>query len=1297
MIKLNYLKVFSLTAVYKSTTALIVVALLHGNLYSAARLRTDKNLYFTNTGRVAPPDTCAPVSTLSCSVIKVNSPYVLTFDSATTGTILDKNGLGTGFTTVNTYSGTRLAVDGSSSNPAVPGYEPSRITLTGGRLQLLAAKGIDYQANNNQLNSLGVQISAAGKVQIEVDIINPYNGTQSQQAGIWYGLSDKTYIKLGVTGNKVELRKELNDASSTVANANPDQRVTAAISGLNTQTVRLRLVIDSVAQTAEGFYSTNGGSTYISTGASGYSTSSVNISAMNVTSGNVYAAIFATYRNATSAVTYTFDNFSVTSESIPSSFQTVNINFQPASVTPPAGYKADTGLPFDATRKYGWISPTTGQPVSLEANMRLRSGTGDIKQLTVVQMQANTSGQVPGTWEYSVPNGTYRVKVSAGDNGYYDSDHQINIEGLPVITDFIPTSSNKFLEATATVQVNDGKLTVDSKGGVNTKMNYVSIGEATTIADNTPPTASARFVGTASSPNVYSNEVQIIVTSRDAGGSGIASLQYSINNGTYVNYTVPFTLATAGNYTMSIKAVDGNGNQTITSAYNFSIVQAASGAYMVLKNMDNFPADDQLVFSRIQVPWRRTSPDTTAFNSNHDKVRLRINNKGTGKLTITSLALSNPTAWKIVSIGTDTLATLPISISTNTYKDVTIQFIAQNAATRLRILTDTLYISSNDDLVPFKKIGLRGIWQAAGEGVAEPYAQQIITAFGFKTNTGYGHDDGNIDGSTIVPNSNEITASFFVRADASKPVTIYQMAAYHGCCASIETISYYSKGTTTTKSVFTHNPLDGQSVIPRLQSSSTSPAQGSFVPTGTFGLKVGSAWSDRTKNYNGLIGIRFWKVLDANGNIVPNAYIIGGDYLGTTFTNYDYQDNVYYVDNIRPDSGSVNYSPLASTTGSSVNFDTATTGSTTTVSVTLKNMGISYPDGSSDPSIKLTGVKIVGPNAGEFSVGTLSTTNLAIQATTSLAVRFVPNTAGIKNAALLVSYNSSALPLRIPLYGISNSSTKTVSILKRIKSGSNAAVTIGGNTYEADNSYRQGSIKLDNQVTPSDVAGTDDDILYQTYLSANADLAETRYAIPLANGNYAVRLHFVENYWTTVGSRVFNTTIEDKLVLPNFDIFNEIGYRVALVKDFNVTISDGTLNIKFNPTANRVAISGIEIFQITDVTQPVMLASLKGETALTKVTEVKAPTPSLRKITLYPNPISGNSFYVNASNFASRDKVQLVISDISGRVLQTQTFITDESGSANVYLTMKTTPEKGVYIVQARSQTSNVNSRLLVQ
>ncbi len=55
---------------------------------------------------------------------------------------------------------------------------------------------------------------------------------------------------------------------------------------------------------------------------------------------------------------------------------------------------------------------------------------------------------------------------------------------------------------------------------------------------------------------------------------------------------------------------------------------------------------------------------------------------------------------------------------------------------------------------------------------------------------------------------------------------------------------------------------------------------------------------------------RFYPLKDENGDLVPNTYIMANDYTANQFVNWDYNDNVYIVTNIKPaDSGVANPFP----------------------------------------------------------------------------------------------------------------------------------------------------------------------------------------------------------------------------------------------------------------------------------------------------------------------------------------------------------------------------------------------------
>ncbi|RDC63025.1 malectin domain-containing carbohydrate-binding protein [Adhaeribacter pallidiroseus] len=699
---------------------------------------------------------------------------------------------------------------------------------------------------------------------------------------------------------------------------------------------------------------------------------------------------------------------------------------------------------------------------------------------------------------------------------------------------------------------------------------------------------------------------------------------------------------------------------------------------IAVENSDKFPAADQMVFSRVQYPWRRTNPDGTftPYNENHDKVKLRINNKGTSTLTVSKFTLSNTAAWKVIPP-----KSLPLSISAGSYVDVTVQFVASNLDKRVKVIHNTLTISSNDKNEPSKVVQLHGLFQRSGEGNREPYAQEIINAFNFKTVTGFGHTDGANDGSAIVPNSDEIISATFSRADGSKPVTVTQMAAYHGCCATIESFKWYPKGSSSVTTLFTHNPLDGQSVLPRKRYNTSGLSQGSFNPSGSFGFKVGTANSDRSKNFEQRIGLRIWKAKNSSGAIIPNAYIVANDYLGTNVTNYDYQDNVYYVSNVKPDGGGQSGIALASSP-SALDYGSVNKGSSKALAVNLKN-----PNASGGVSIKISSVALTGPNKGDFTIGSLATT-LNPQASTNFNVNFKPLSKGIKNAALLVYHNAPGSPLRIPLYGIANESGSVINAVKRVKGAADASVTIAGKVWESDKNYRKGSIKLDSQVQPGPIAATDQDVLYQTYLSAATNLAETREEIPVSNGSYYVRLHFAENFFDADGARIFNITIEGQTRLSNFDIHKEVGYRAALVKDFAVTVNDGVLSLKFNPSANRVALCGVEIFRSA--------SAAAASTAFPAELEVNVEKQS-PQLVVYPNPSSGENFSVEATHLAPQEEVSFTIYNQTGQTLEVKTTKADENGSAKAQMATNRRLTQGLYILKGRSQSGQTQTKLLVE
>jgi glucose/arabinose dehydrogenase len=162
------------------------------------------------------------------------------------------------------------------------------------------------------------------------------------------------------------------------------------------------------------------------------------------------------------------------------------INFQPAGAAIPGGYVADTGAAYSSTRGQGWVREdsldTTHVGLDVSVNARERNVSPDQRLDTLIHMQfpprdaPTTAVTTPAAWELAVPAGAYRVTVAVGDAGpYYDSTDRINIEGQVAMAAFRPAAGDRFSTTTRTVSVADGRLTIDARGGSNTKIDYVTV------------------------------------------------------------------------------------------------------------------------------------------------------------------------------------------------------------------------------------------------------------------------------------------------------------------------------------------------------------------------------------------------------------------------------------------------------------------------------------------------------------------------------------------------------------------------------------------------------------------------------------------------------------------------------------------------------------------------------------------------------------------------------------------------------------------------------------------------------
>src|SRR5262249_9557921 len=150
-----------------------------------------------------------------------------------------------------------------------------------------------------------------------------------------------------------------------------------------------------------------------------------------------------------------------------------------------------------------------------------------------------------------------------------------------------------------------------------------------------------------------------------------------------------------------------------------------------------------------------------------------------------------------------------------------------------------------------------------------------------------------------------------------------------------------------------------------------------------------------------------------------------------------------------------------------------------------------------------------------------------------------------------------------------------------------AAINIGGGAYTAlgsgtpdvaDPGPAPGTTTYRDK--PGDpIGGTQDDSLYQTY-----GFGDFAYAIAVPQaGNYAVQIELIEPFWQAAGSRLFDVALEGSVPtgFNDIDIYALAGGQFqALTLTETVSVTDGTLNIDFNPLVDNPLVSALAVYSV---------------------------------------------------------------------------------------------------------------------
>ena len=329
-------------------------------------------------------------------------------------------------------------------------------------------------------------------------------------------------------------------------------------------------------------------------------------------------------------------------------------------------------------------------------------------------------------------------------------------------------------------------------------------------------------------------------------------------------------------------------------------------ATLSVTNSDVLPGFERMIFNRIG------TPDADFPNYVKDRGALKLTNTGDQTLKFSSVKIDGP--YMI-------LGQMPTAIAPGKSAVVIVQFTAtqpppftsnQTAGfdnqNKAGAYIGKMTLQTNDPNAPTFVETLAGWYQTQSEHDQEPSLQTLVNLIAdYKTDfapAGTVHLDEPDDSRQLY--GEEVDSAYWQAADSSKGVSVRQLATFH-TQGDLVRLSWYAKGNGATKQILSTEGLSGQMFLP-FTAGTKKAAASSFSPgASTFGFKIDNEWSDDDLNTARPTGgghhVRFYPARDHDGNILSNAYFMVMDYSQVeqgSIQNYDFQDNVYLVFNIKP-------------------------------------------------------------------------------------------------------------------------------------------------------------------------------------------------------------------------------------------------------------------------------------------------------------------------------------------------------------------------------------------------------------
>jgi hypothetical protein len=269
--------------------------------------------------------------------------------------------------------------------------------------------------------------------------------------------------------------------------------------------------------------------------------------------------------------------------------------------------------------------------------------------------------------------------------------------------------------------------------------------------------------------------------------------------------------------------------------------------------------------------------------------------------------------WQVTS-GTGAFTLAPGS-----FRDVALKFVATTDPphagnqtngpdpTKGGVWTGSLTINSNDAINPHRTVALVGWWQEQSEHYEEPNLQTMLaTIFGLSTQAQY---PGQTFGPQVAAIGDEVLSPYWVAADPQQQVSVRMVGSFHSSAPGGTGLAWYARGTNSLHYLPRQLGSDFQTFFPRNGGGGPATAQ-FWAGTAPFGWWLDGQYSDNTKNPQKFPGgnyghtVRFYPVKDRAGRAIAGQYLAVVDYDDAArhfqYQNFDFQDLVYLVTNVKP-------------------------------------------------------------------------------------------------------------------------------------------------------------------------------------------------------------------------------------------------------------------------------------------------------------------------------------------------------------------------------------------------------------